>query len=801
MKDKKKASKHQLPAGTVLKEQYRIDGVIAQGGFGITYLGWDLYLDVAVAIKEYYPNGEVYRDCTHSTEVHTQSDELQKHFVSNKERFIREARILARFSDCREIVSIRNFFEENQTAYIVMEYVQGTTLKDYIKGKGGRISFEEAFALLAPVMRALAQVHESGVIHRDISPENIMILPEGNAKLLDFGAVRKVGHVDKEHELTVATEAIVKHSYAPLEQYLGRGQLGPWTDVYAFCALFYFCLTGELIPDAPERALGTEIPWENTTQYISDRLRETLQRGLSLRVEERTSDMTSLYEELEKCVQVRDPQAPPEPSLPKKQQLSNLTVKQDQKNNRNRRRTLITAAAAAAVAVCVLAAILLISNRNRNSSDDSQLADNDTQSNQTREALREGKCGDDVNYRFDPSTGVMELYGTGSTWQLQSDNADFSDWGEQVDCPWEEYKDQITKLVIGDGITCIGMFGFENCVNLTEVEWGSVSSIEHYAFSNTGLTAVTFPDSLNEILMGAFYNCGSLKEVNLPQNLVLLEDSVFVGCPLETVQVGSVTKVTDGDEYNSFCSNWNIPSGLTIYGYAGSSAEEVALKHGISFEAKPLDTETFTGQCGGSVYYEFDPDTGTLRIYGTGSTYDYDFSGWEQEYAQEDNHMDTAPPWLAYGSYIRHIVFEPGVVRAGMYAFRDLFNLEDVDFGEVNYIASFAFYQDGITELTLPESVTYVEDNAFCDCPELTKVTFLAEELTVSGQALNYSPSLSEVTVYGDITFEAFGDTEFFFEYELLSDFTNGAPTIYGRSGGKLQTLAEEYGCEFVELK
>jgi hypothetical protein len=136
-----------------------------------------------------------------------------------------------------------------------------------------------------------------------------------------------------------------------------------------------------------------------------------------------------------------------------------------------------------------------------------------------------------------------------------------------------------------------------------------------------------------------------------------------------------------------------------------------------------------------------------------------------------------------------------------MYAFRDLFNLEDVDFGEVTYIANGAFWQDGMTELTLPESVTYVEDSAFGDCPELTKVTFLAEELTVSGQALNYSPSLSEVTVYGDITFEAFGDTEFFFEYELLSDFTNGAPAIYGHSGGKLQTLAEEYGCEFVELK
>ena len=290
---------HQLPVGTVLKEQYLVGRVLGQGGFGITYLGWDLYLDIPVAIKEYYPNGMVMRESTISLDVVSCGGDDGLRFRNNKERFLREAKMLARFSQVTEIVQIRNFFLTNNTAYIVMEYVEGKTLKQYVKDRGGRLSVEETLSILGPVMEALSKVHKAGVVHRDISPDNVMMLPDGSAKLLDFGAVRDVGAAAVDKELTKSTEAILKQGYAPIEQYQKRGSLGPWTDVYALCATIYFCLTGEPPADAPERLLMDEALYlEEKVPELKMLQRQALEHGLTLRTEQRTGSMELLYEEL-----------------------------------------------------------------------------------------------------------------------------------------------------------------------------------------------------------------------------------------------------------------------------------------------------------------------------------------------------------------------------------------------------------------------------------------------------------------------------------------------------------------------
>ena len=222
---------HQLPMGTVLREQYLIGRVLGQGGFGITYLGWDLNLDMPIAVKEYYPNSFVSRDCTQSLTVASTGGEGGAFFESARERFLREARTLAKLRNIPSIVHIHNFFGANNTAYIVMEYVEGVNLKDFIRLRAGRITVQEIFSILRPVMDALCKVHELGIVHRDISPDNIMILRDGSAKLLDFGAVREVENADVDKILTKSTEAILKHGFAPIEQYQTRGGLGPWTDV------------------------------------------------------------------------------------------------------------------------------------------------------------------------------------------------------------------------------------------------------------------------------------------------------------------------------------------------------------------------------------------------------------------------------------------------------------------------------------------------------------------------------------------------------------------------------------------
>ena len=289
---------HQLPVGTVLRGQYQVGKVLGQGGFGITYLGWDLNLDIPIAIKEYYPNSFVTRDCTQTLEVISNGGNFDEVFRNNRERFLREARTLAKLRDIREIVQIYNFFQENNTAYIIMEFVQGVTLKDYIQSRGGRISTEESLSLLRPVMAALSQVHAAGLVHRDISPDNIMLTPDGSAKLLDFGAVRDVGNADVNKLMTKSTEAILKHGFAPMEQYQTHGTLGPWTDVYAMCATVYYCLTGRIPADAPARVLGEGEVSFSGIPGLSPQQAALLEQGMETAPKNRVSSIQALYEGL-----------------------------------------------------------------------------------------------------------------------------------------------------------------------------------------------------------------------------------------------------------------------------------------------------------------------------------------------------------------------------------------------------------------------------------------------------------------------------------------------------------------------
>ena len=288
---------HQLPLDTLLRGQYRVGKVLGQGGFGITYMGWDENLDVPIAIKEYFPNGFVNRECTHSLSV-TCGDSNRQLFYHNRERFIREARALAKLRDVPGIVRIHNFFQENDTAYIVMEYVEGIDLKRYIRMRNRTLTASEALNILKPVMEALSHVHEAGLVHRDITPDNIMILPDGSAKLLDFGAVREVLDADADKQLSQATEAILKQGFAPMEQYQNKGSLGPWTDVYALCATMYYCITGRVPPDAPARLLDNKpLDW-NLVPGLNQQQIAALERGMAILPKQRTASVAQLLNEL-----------------------------------------------------------------------------------------------------------------------------------------------------------------------------------------------------------------------------------------------------------------------------------------------------------------------------------------------------------------------------------------------------------------------------------------------------------------------------------------------------------------------
>lgn len=242
---------HHLPPGTVLRDRYLIGRVLGEGGFGITYIGCDLQLEIKVAIKEYFPVDKSYRISSTSLSVTNYSGSLGQGYEGGKRRFLQEARTMARLDKQPVIVSAKDFFEANNTAYIVMEYVEGTTIKELVSQRGGKIPVDELFRIMEPMFSALTEMHNLGLIHRDISPENLM-LEHGKIRLLDFGCARE--SADGNATMTIA----LKHGYAPIEQYQHKGQ-GPWTDVYALSATIYYCLTGKKPPQATDRIMEDEL--------------------------------------------------------------------------------------------------------------------------------------------------------------------------------------------------------------------------------------------------------------------------------------------------------------------------------------------------------------------------------------------------------------------------------------------------------------------------------------------------------------------------------------------------------------
>lgn len=235
-----------LPCGIQIGGAYTLGRVLGQGGFGITYIAKDNSTGTRVAIKEYFPDSMATRTASNTVSAFT--GERGEGFLYGRQCFLEEAKTLATFIGNPNIVRVYRFFEENGTAYFVMEYVEGTSLKDYLKQRGGKISFEEAKQILVPVMNALAVVHSKGIIHRDISPDNIIIKKSGKVKLLDFGAARySIG--DRSRSLDV----VLKHGYAPREQYSRHGRQGPFTDIYSLAATFYRAITGIIPQDSIDR--------------------------------------------------------------------------------------------------------------------------------------------------------------------------------------------------------------------------------------------------------------------------------------------------------------------------------------------------------------------------------------------------------------------------------------------------------------------------------------------------------------------------------------------------------------------
>lgn len=256
------AQPHYLTPGTILGNHFIVGTVIGVGGFGITYKCFDITLGVVVAVKEFYPVGLVNRS-PGERRVGLLSGDKKEQYKQRLKRFLMEAKSVAQFGKAKDIVNVYDYFEENGTAYIIMEYIDGVLLKDYLE-KQGPMDPDAALNTIMPIIEAVKKIHSKGIIHRDVSPDNIFIASEDSIKIFDFGAAQL-----NETKEGMDAEPVIKVGYSPLEQYRNNNNQGFYTDVYAVGAILYQMLTGAA-------------PVESTEREFKDRLKSPMEAGAKI---------------------------------------------------------------------------------------------------------------------------------------------------------------------------------------------------------------------------------------------------------------------------------------------------------------------------------------------------------------------------------------------------------------------------------------------------------------------------------------------------------------------------------------
>ena len=366
-----------------------------------------------------------------------------------------------------------------------------------------------------------------------------------------------------------------------------------------------------------------------------------------------------------------------------------------------------------------------------------------------------GNCGANVTYSFDPATGEMTISGTGAMADYNSD-----------DTPWYTYRNRITSLSIGNGVTHIGKYAFYGCDSMTDVIIPvSVTSIGYYSFcACSGLTDIMIPDNVTSIDSFAFYSCDSLTSITIPAKVTNIASYAFYSCDSLTNVTINNPATNIGTNAFKYCS----PS-LTIYGWTGSTAETYANDNSI-----PFVSIGSTGSCGANVTYSFDPATGELTISGTGAMADY-------------NSDDT--PWYTYRNRITSLSIGNGVTHIGKYAFYGCDSMTDVIIPvSVTSIGYYSFCAcSGLTDIMIPDNVTSIDSFAFYSCDSLTSITIPAKVTNIASYAFYSCDSLTNVTINNPAT--NIGTNAF--------KYCSPSLTIYGWPDSTAQTYAQENGITF----
>ncbi len=770
-----------LKPGTILEGKYLVGEMLGQGGFGITYIGFDLLLEQKVAIKEYYPmsTGMVSRE-GHSTVVWSSAMMGKTGTQKGFDSFLKEARKMAKLGGIPGVVGVKSVFIQNETAYIVMDFIEGETLLKKLQ-KNGPMDFDSCVKLMTPIMQALAEVHEHGIIHRDISPDNIMVRPDGKLILLDLGAAKDLDIQGNDGSVQ-SSQMVAKHGFSPIEQYSKSGKVGPWTDIYAMAATIYYCCTGILPPPATDRTIDDTLacqPLLTQAQFdiLADCMRmrpqdrpqsmDTLLQMLTHPQGEVKAEPFQVVPEVEPPKPVEPKTAPPKPAGPKEEPVKAkpavpqppLTWPEDQPVHQSQpdakpKRSFL--AWWAAVVVIVLGIIIGVTRTS------STVAEPPSTAAKTPAATAEVPSADAYTMVQTPySPGDVYFWGqtrykrsdvkaiTFRTFQNAKKNIPSTAWdvsaaGDRSVVAWivsgNLHVASTGKIAPNSDASCM----FAYFTNLTEIDFGgcldtsNVTNMRNMFYecgSLTGLDLSGFDTSKVTNMRSMFSSCSSLSKLDLSgfdSSNVRDMKNMFYGCDSLKSLICTDSKILA--EYSAPASSLSSDVHVMARTFYASGKEEECFWGQTQYKRKDVKTLTFQSSLSG-----------------------VPSSAWDVSEAEDGS-------VLAWMDNSNLYVASDGEIAPNSHAswiFQNFVNLKAIDFGNcfvtsnVTDMSNMFSYCSSLTELDLSNFDTSNVTNMrgmFDNCGNLTSLdlsNFDTSNVTDMNSMFYYCQSLTSLDLSG----------------------------------------------------
>ena len=749
-------SKVTLEQGTLLNGRYQLGEVIGRGGFGITYAAWDETLGIPVAIKEYFPEEFVTRDTDETDEV-TPREEYQREYALGLSRFMRESQVLAMLHEIPGIVKVFDCFPENGTNYIAMEYIHGMPLDEYVREK--KLDAQQVPELIRQSVDALTAAHRQGVLHRDISPSNILVQEDGSVKLIDFGAAAQVKRQKEGKDKSI----ILTEKYAAIEQYESDMSQGPWTDVYCLSATLYTVLTGENPPASVQRTrIDSIVPIEKRGLKLKKHQCRAIMQGLTVQPEKRIRSMDEF-----------------------RSVLYDLPLPEEIQRHRRLMKRVYTAAAVAAFIV----AVLLI---------------NFTLGLPLGRGLLYSLRADGFH--------VVGMYGSTEDVEMP---------GKRIGLPVTVIEkdvfsdnDNIRKVVVPGSVQTIGEMTFFDCGSLETiyVEPG-VREIAAYAFAECGnLHTAQLPDSVCFIDKSAFGGAGYEFCIWSAEDSYAHDFAVANG--ICCAAAGEYEYKEDNGSvaitgYNGNAVDITVPSyidGLPVTAFAGDKIDEmfpediesITLPYGLRvlpsglLSAKEKLEHIEPGysleviEDNALEYTAFQEIELPACLKEIGSSA---FAWSLVSNVELPDGLESIGEGAFQGTAVSDIVIPDSVTYVGEWAFSYCGDLKSaVLSANMNVIPSLIFYDCySLTELIIPEGIQEIDPEALANCPSIEYIYLPDSVKYVGQQAFSDCSSLKLIRIPAGVE-------------QLGKVILNGCPNdvvIVGYEGTYGEMLAADMGYEF----